>query len=268
MVRDKLDLIVKQRTEIYDKTVKLLAEYNDITSSYSGQVVKLSNFVDKLQEKIASIKSNNGILRIGIVGQVKAGKSSFINSLIFDGKNILPKASTPMTAALTLMSYSEKPYAEVEFYTKEDWVIIETNAREYRKKVAYVTEEYKQKNNSLKAKLFNQKVSGNQTVLIKEEAESQLSEEVIAANELFEQAKRFKLNVNDFLGKTKTIENISSIEDLMGKLHEYVGADGKYTSFTRNTKLHLNIPALKDIELVDTPGVNDPIMQEKKIQVF
>jgi hypothetical protein len=265
MERNKLDSIVNQRTEIYDKTVKTLSEYDDITSSYSGQVVKLSNFVVKLQEKIASIKSNNGILRIGIVGQVKAGKSSFINSLIFDGKNILPKASTPMTAALTLMSYSEKPFAEVEFYTKEDWVIIEKNARDYRNKVAYVTEEFNQKNNSLKSKMFKQKVSGNQAVLIKEEAESQLSEEVIAANELFEQAKRFKLNVNEFLGKTKKIEDISSIQDLMGKLHEYVGADGKYTSFTRNTKLHLNIPALRDIELVDTPGVNDPIISRGMI---
>ena len=49
-----------------------------------------------------------GVLRIGIVGQVKAGKSSFINALLFDGNDILPKASTPMTAALTVIKYSEK----------------------------------------------------------------------------------------------------------------------------------------------------------------
>ena len=42
-------------------------------------------------------------LNIGVVGQVKAGKSSFLNTLLFDGQEILPKASTPKTATLTKM---------------------------------------------------------------------------------------------------------------------------------------------------------------------
>jgi GTPase SAR1 family protein len=264
MESNQLEKVVEKRTKIYNDTVKVLNEYTDITNLYSSQIVKLSNFVEKLKEKIISIKENNGILRIGIVGQVKAGKSSFINSLIFDGKNILPKASTPMTAALTVMSYSEKPFAEVEFYTKDDWKIIELNAKEYRKKIAYLMEEYKQKNSSLKAK-FSSKKNIPSINMLKEEAESQLSEEVIAANELYEQAKRFQLNIDDFLGKTIAIKDIQSIEDLMGKLKNYVGVGGKFTPFTRNTKLHLNIPALKDIELVDTPGINDPIISRGMI---
>ena len=50
------------------------------------------------------ILNTNRDLKIGIVGQVKAGKSSFLNALIFDGRDILPKAATPMTAALTKIS--------------------------------------------------------------------------------------------------------------------------------------------------------------------
>src|SRR5690606_4326542 len=70
-------------------------------------------------------------LRIGIIGQVKAGKSSFLNALLFQGKDLLPKASTPMTAGLTVIGYAEKPKFKVEFYSKEDWNIVESQARQY-----------------------------------------------------------------------------------------------------------------------------------------
>jgi tRNA U34 5-carboxymethylaminomethyl modifying GTPase MnmE/TrmE len=36
------------------------------------------------------LKRDNEILKIGVVGQVKAGKSSFLNSLLFEGENVLP----------------------------------------------------------------------------------------------------------------------------------------------------------------------------------
>lgn len=47
------------------------------------------------------VVDTNRTLKIGIVGGVKAGKSSFLNALLFRGRDILPKAATPMTAALT-----------------------------------------------------------------------------------------------------------------------------------------------------------------------
>ena len=36
------------------------------------------------------------------------------------GNDILPKAATPMTAALTIMEYSENVSAEVDFFTQQD----------------------------------------------------------------------------------------------------------------------------------------------------
>ena len=59
-------------------------------------------------------------LHIGIVGRVKAGKSSMLNSLFFGGKNVLPKAATPMTAALTKIYYSEKPTLRIHFFDEND----------------------------------------------------------------------------------------------------------------------------------------------------
>lgn len=68
-------------------------------------------------------------LNIGVVGQVKAGKSSFLNALLFDGKDVLPKASTPKTATLTKMEYAEENAIEVEYYSADEWSAIEANAR-------------------------------------------------------------------------------------------------------------------------------------------
>ncbi len=48
-------------------------------------------------------------LSIGIVGQMKAGKSTFLNHLLFGGQPLLPKAATPKTAALTRIRYGDTP---------------------------------------------------------------------------------------------------------------------------------------------------------------
>ena len=70
----------------------------------------------------------NRKLNIGVVGQVKAGKSSFLNTLLFGGKEILPKASTPKTATLTKMEYSEENIIQIEYYSLEEWSVLEENA--------------------------------------------------------------------------------------------------------------------------------------------
>lgn len=67
-------------------------------------------------------------LNIGVVGQVKAGKSSFLNTLLFEGQEILPKASTPKTATLTKMEYAEENVIQIEYYTEDEWSVLEENA--------------------------------------------------------------------------------------------------------------------------------------------
>ena len=70
----------------------------------------------------------NRKLNIGVVGQVKAGKSYFLNTLLFNGLEILPKASTPKTATLTKMEYSEENIIQIEYYSPEEWEVLEDNA--------------------------------------------------------------------------------------------------------------------------------------------
>lgn len=95
-----------------------------------------------LGQKLESIMQDGRLLRLGIVGEVKAGKSSFLNALLFDGRDILPKAPTPMTAALTRISYSESPNAKVVFYNANDWDIIEQNSHRYDEKIDDLYQKY------------------------------------------------------------------------------------------------------------------------------
>ena len=53
--------------------------------------------------------------------------------------------------------------------------------------------------------------------------------------------------------------NFNSYEDLMGELNNYIGEDGKLTPLVKSVKLYINKDELKEISIVDTPGLNDPI---------
>ncbi|EQD90697.1 hypothetical protein L934_03050 [Helicobacter pylori PZ5080] len=56
----------------------------------------------------------------------------------------------------------------------------------------------------------------------------------------------------------------NSLEELNQKLLQFVGADGKYMPCTKAVQISLNNPNLKDLEVIDTPGVNDPIVSREE----
>lgn len=86
---------------------------------------------DELRKKFQISTAEGGRLRVGIIGRVKAGKSSLLNALLFDGKDVLPKAATPMTASLTVLGYAAEPYAEVEFFEEKDIENMRQRAQDY-----------------------------------------------------------------------------------------------------------------------------------------
>lgn len=88
----------------------------------------LNKLIANFKLKTEDFYRENRKLNIGVVGQVKAGKSSFLNTLLFGGKEILPKASTPKTATLTKMEYSEENIIRIEYYSPEEWEVLEDNA--------------------------------------------------------------------------------------------------------------------------------------------
>ena len=88
----------------------------------------LEKLIENFKMKTEDFYRENRKLNIGVVGQVKAGKSSFLNALLFNGQEILPKASTPKTATLTKMEYSEKNIIQIEYYSVGEWEVLEDNA--------------------------------------------------------------------------------------------------------------------------------------------
>ncbi len=56
----------------------------------------------------------------------------------------------------------------------------------------------------------------------------------------------------------------NSLQELNQKLLQFVGADGKYMPYTKAVRISLNNPNLKDLEVIDTPGVNDPIASREE----
>ena len=89
----------------------------------------LRKLLDRFKTKTEDFFRDERKLNIGVVGQVKAGKSSFLNTLLFNGEEILPKASTPKTATLTKMEYAEENIIHIEYYTEEEWGVLEENEK-------------------------------------------------------------------------------------------------------------------------------------------
>ncbi len=56
----------------------------------------------------------------------------------------------------------------------------------------------------------------------------------------------------------------NSLQELNQKLLQFVGTDGKYMPYTKVVRISLNNPNLKDLEVIDTPGVNDPIASREE----
>lgn len=231
--------------------------FSSIITSTEGVIKELKGinysdvkkFSDEISMKFKEFKEggealiNEGkILKIGVVGQVKAGKSSFLNSLMFNGEDVLPKASTPMTAGLTILEYGESSYFEVEYYDEKEWNEFVELDKQYRKVESEVR--------------TNKDFEGAPNNFILKEVQKRTSDIQQSAHEL---VARCGFNAKSKVGKGTESVPFTGVIGLQSRLNEYVGAEGQYTSVVKSLYIHLNDERLKDIRIVDTPGVNDPI---------
>ncbi|WQX79006.1 dynamin family protein [Helicobacter pylori] len=223
-----------------------------------------------------------------MIGRVKAGKSSLLNALIFESVEVLPKAATPMTVSLTVLKYAKTLSAQVEFYSPKDILELENEHERYVKEFNRIVEEEvkKQKEkqslaNRAKERLkkLSNKFSGNKSdkeapkerVLSDEEINERA--ERIAKNTLNEDTKlvssydQYERMKKSGLINTEKLDpriQANSLQELNQKLLQFVGADGKYMPCTKAVGISLNNPNLKDLEVIDTPGVNDPIASREE----
>ncbi len=243
---------------------------------------------EELEKTLKELQDTNRDLKVGIIGRVKAGKSSLLNALIFEGVEVLPKAATPMTASLTVLKYANTLSAEVEFYSPKDILELENEHARYEEKFKeIVSEEVKRQKE--KQSLSNRakegvKKFGNMFSKNKSDKEAP-KERVLSDEEILEKARRiakselekdtklvsshdqYERMKKSGLLNTKNLDpriQANSLEELNQKLLQFVGANGKFMPYTKAVGISLNNPNLKDLEIIDTPGVNDPIVSREE----
>ena len=196
-------------------------EYGWIPATKEESTNKGIISLEEIKEKI-----EKDTLTIGVIGQMKCGKSTFLNSFVFKD-DVLPAATTPMTAALSVITYGEKEHIVAEFYTADEWA---------EQKIQALREESKA-------------------------TDTLDASKIKAAKELVSKANKLGTSLDSYLGKTK--------EDSFRQLIEYVGAEGKYVSITKSVTIYYPNEYLKGVEVVDTPGFNDPIVsREERTKAF
>ncbi len=172
---------------------------------------------DKLLKKLKDIekKLTNQSFSIGVTGVINSGKSTMLNALL--KKEILGTAVVPETANLTLLRYSKKSYAKVNFWTEKEFKKIQESAKEIRSIEKFINE-------------------------TKEKFGNSLSDYVTLE------------------GRSDTIE--------VEKLGLYTSAkkSDKKCNLVKSVELYSDLEFLKDgVEIVDTPGLDDPIIQREEI---
>lgn len=141
-------------------------------------------------------KIDNDILTIGVIGQMKSGKSTFLNSLLF-GKEVLPAATTPMTAALSVITYGEEEKIDIEFYTPEEWLEIEM-------------------------------LAGNNTLIENDNLE--LASKIKASKELVNKSLNLGDSLDNFLGKV-TSDTLPNLIEYVGANGKYVAITKSVTLY-------------------------------------
>lgn len=219
---------------------------------------------EDLARSFKLLNEEHRLLQIGVVGRVKAGKSSLLNALVFDGHSILPRAATPMTAALTTLTYGETFSAQVQFYDAEDRANIEQNAARYRQ---HLKEEEARAADTLRQRRQRKghHVEDEQfRADVRKAARRALQGEhaLVASHDQWQSICECDLDLTtlDSLGQLEAADATS----LARQLNEYVATDGAYMPLTKSVDIFLPLSSLRNIRIIDTPGLNDPVQSREE----
>ncbi|NJR26441.1 MAG: dynamin, partial [Richelia sp. CSU_2_1] len=113
---DNLERAARVRREIADRLSNIAETINQ--SELAGAEVsgKLGLETDSQDISLASENLRQGVFRLLVLGDMKRGKSTFLNALI--GEKLLPSDVNPCTALLTVLRYGVQK--KVTVYFKQD----------------------------------------------------------------------------------------------------------------------------------------------------
>lgn len=219
---------------------------------------------ENLDKAFSQLVEENRLLQIGVVGRVKAGKSSLLNALIFDGHAILPRAATPMTAALTTLTHGDTFGAEVQFYSAADRENIEQNALRYEQRFreeksrAYETLSQRRQRSGRHVEDEQFHADVEKTARRALQGEHSLA----AAHDQWQSIRNSNVDFKslDSLGRLQATD----AQSLADKLLDYVGVGGNYMPLTKSVDIFLPLDSLRNVRIIDTPGLNDPVQSREE----
>lgn len=199
-----------------EKAFNELKDSNILPLTIESGKEQIEKTIPKLEEALSTWK--NETFTVAICGQVKAGKSTLLNSLFF-GDDILPMFDTPMTAKLTFIRHNEQGengqgfYAE--FYSQEEWDAL----------LNVSDEKIKEQLNDRLEYSFTQGVNGSDCI----------------------GTRMHRSNL-------KELDEFVSVPQSGKKSSKNCG---KYTPFVKQVTIHVPFDNFKNVVVVDTPGLND-----------
>ena len=160
---------------------------------------------------------------LAVIGQVKAGKSTFLNTLLFGGQDLLPQAASPKTAVLTRLEYAQEARLTVEYYTEEDWA-------QLRKAAAVPLES----------------------------PAARGARDILRAGEGLEATR---VRCAEQGAQSFACPDERALGDL---LEQTAGGRGAEAPFVKSVTLGLCRDELRGVSVVDTPGLNDPVLSRSQ----
>ena len=203
-----------------------------------------SAFIDTTTQTLENLNC-----RIAVIGQVKAGKSSFVNALI-GHPSFLPTDINPWTTAVTRLKFLEtEPTGEAtmsfRFFDPEEWDRLQNGS-------GYIRE------------LTERLVPGFETALLKRNVEA-IRQRATA---------RIGEELESLLGQTHTYDTYSS--DILANYICAGPINDKSANDAEHARIYSDIIHSADINfpraegqlpttVIDTPGTNDPFMVRDEI---
>ncbi len=189
--------------------------------------------------------------RVAVIGQIKAGKSSFINALM-QRPELLPTDINPWTAVVTSLHFrNDGPppayAAEFELFSREEWQRLAEGGGRLRE----LTERL--------VPGFEPELLRAQIEMMRQRVEQRLGTEL---DPLLGQTHRYETVTPELLD-----DYIAAGTYLDGHHHdEQPGGQRQYSDITREANLYFTGgPFAYPVTLVDTPGTNDPFLVRDEI---
>ena len=189
-----------EKKEVLISFIKELSEVAN-TLHYTDELHEIQHYLNKQK------------FSVGITGVMNAGKSTLLNALM--GKEVLGTSIVPETANLSLLKYSNEPYAKVFYWSKKQWQKIKDSAEEFEAIDSFVKES----------------------------------------------EKAFKEEFDTYILEESRVDEIK-VEDLS----LYTSAKHNKSNLIKEIELGVDLDFLSEgIEVVDTPGLDDVVIQREEI---